>query len=234
MATSPEVVRAQLATLTAAAAADLAAEIDGLPLDRQLAALLRAIRLVVPTYYDSTGLLAAAWYDELRDESRPSSVYLPDVIGDPDTDWIEREVAKFQSEIEADLDTEMRRAVDEAMALAEKEIARGYRDSILGNTRQDEDAVGWSRIARPGACKFCVMLADKGAVYRSESTAIFAAHEHCNCAARPEFRNGEHGPEASVIQYMASTRRAKSEAAQAARNERVRAYLNQNYPDLPG
>lgn len=232
MATTPEAVRAELAVITASASAELvavAAQASRRPVD----AALEALGLVVPAYYDAAGSLAVDWYEERREESRPTTVYTPHIIGDPATDWIEREVAKFQRSIEDDLERETQRLVDEAVRLAEKEVARGFRDSILGNTRMDEDAIGWSRIARPSACKFCLMLADKGSVF-TEATADFAAHGDCNCAARPEFRNGEHGPEANVVQYLASSKRPKDPEVQALRNARVREYLNENYPDAPG
>lgn len=235
MATSPDAVRVELAVITTAAATDLASELAGISLDRQVATALSALPLLVPSYYDAAGSLAVDWYDELRDESRPSSLYVPNIIGDPTTDWIEREVAKFQRELDAeaaslalDLEAETQKVLDEIAALAEKEIARGYRDSILGNARQDEDAIGWSRIARPGACKLCKMAADRGAVYREE-TASFAAHKNCHCVSRPEFRGGNHGHEASVEQYLAAKKR-RSDAERA----RLRAYLNEHYPDSPG
>lgn len=235
MATSPEAVRGQLAVVTAAFAQEVTALTAGVALEQQANAALAAVNLMVPAYYDAAGALAVAWYDEIRTESNPSATYAPTIIGDPETDWIEREAAKFRRELSAeDLEREMRAMVDEINALAAKEVARGFRDSITGNTRQDVEAIGWSRVARGGACKFCAMLASKGAVYRSESTATFASHKHCNCAARPEFRNDTHGPEASAIQYVASSRRARDESVQAARNAKVRDYLNKNYPDLPG
>lgn len=228
MATPPDVIRAELAAVGAAVTADLLTEVASSPLENSVDVLLEAVGLVVPAYYDAAGLLAVSWYDELREESRPATTYVPDVIGDPTTDWIEREIAKFQRTIEADIENEMQRLIDETLRLAEKEVARGYRDTILGNTRQDADAIGWSRVTRPGACKFCVMLAGKGAVYRSEGTAIFAAHADCHCAARPAFRNGEHGPEASVEQYLASSKRRTPE-----QRALLRKYLNQNYSDAP-
>jgi hypothetical protein len=229
MATSPDAVRVELAAITSAAAADMAAEIATAPVETRLDTLLQALPLIVPTYYDAAGLLAVSWYDELRDEAAPTSAYIPEIIGDPTTDWIEREIAKFRLDVEADFEAEVQRMTKEAARLAEKEIARGFRDSVLGNARTDDEAIGWSRVARPGACKFCRMLADKGAVYRSESTATFGAHTDCHCAARPEFRNGEHGPEASAMQYLASQKR-RTDADRA----KLRAYLNTNYPDLPG
>ena len=235
MATPSEAVRTQLAVVTAAAVADLTAETAQVALERQAAVLLASLPLVVPSYYDAAGALAVMWYDELREESRPSTLYVPEIVGDPATDWIEREAETFRRSLEGvDFEAQMASMVDEITRLAEKEVARGFRDSITGNTRQDREAIGWSRVTRPGACKFCLMLAGKGSVYRSESTAIFAAHGNCHCAARPEFRNGEHGPEATAIQYVASSRRARDDRTQAARNAQVRKYLNANFPDARG
>lgn len=234
MATPSEAVRTQLAVVTAAATQEILALASQVPLERQATTAVTALGLIVPAYYDAAGSLAVAWYDELRDEARPTATYAPAIIGDPRTDWIEREVDDFRKTLDLDLESSTRSLVDEAARLAGKEVARGYRDSILGNTRIDSEAVGWSRVTRAGACKFCVMLAGKGAVYRSESTAIFAAHKSCNCAAQPKFRNGEIGPEANAIQYIASTRRASDPRVQEARNKKVRDYLNKNYPDAPG
>lgn len=228
MPTSAEAVRAQLAVITTAAASEVATAAAQVALEQQVDTALTAAGFIVPAYYDAAGALAVAWYEELRDEASPASTYVPAIIGDPTTDWIEREVAKFSESIELDIEREMKAILDETTRLIEKEIARGFRDSILGNTRQDEDAIGWSRVARPGACKLCVMLADKGAVYR-EDTAIFAAHTDCHCAARPEFRNGDHGPEASVEQYLASSKRRTP-----AQRALLRDYLNTNYPDARG
>ena len=237
MATSPDAVRAELAVITTAATAEIAAEIAAVPVERQVSAALEIVGLLVPSYYDAAGSLAVDWYDELRADADPASVFTPSIIGDPATDWIDREIAAFQKTLDADLldlQAQNERAINEMLALAGKEVARGYRDTVVGNTRTDVDAIGWSRITRPGACKFCVMLAGKGSVYNSRSTAIFAAHTNCHCAARPEFKGGDLGPEANVLQYVASSRRAKTDAAQAARNKRLRAYLNKNYPEARG
>lgn len=228
MATPPELVRAKLAEINEAASTDLLSIAALVGPEKRTTAVLDALPLVVPAYYDAAGALAVAWYDERRDEASPLTVYTPTIIGDPETDWIEREVAKFQKTIEADIEIETQKLVDEISRLAEKEVARGFRDTITGNTRMDEDAIGWSRVARPGACKLCTMIAARGAVFR-ENTAHFATHKSCHCAARPEFEGGEHGPEATVEQYLASTKRRTE-----AQNAQLRAYLNQNYPDAPG
>ena len=63
------------------------------------------------------------------------------------------------------------------------------------------------------------MLASRGAVYKEE-TAHFASHTHCHCTASPVFRGGDAGPEANVVQYVASKRRPT-----ARDRARVREYL---------
>lgn len=238
-APAPEAVRAELVRVTNAAAADLAAATQQAAPPQRLSTALAVMPLIVPTYYDAAGALAVSWYDEIRDASHPSKHYAATIVGTPVTDWIEREVADLQKSlerdlaalqksIEADVEAGTQRLLDEAARLMEKEVARGFRASVVGNAHDDEEAVGWSRIARPGACKLCTMLAARGAVYR-EATAHFAAHTDCHCAARPAFRNGEHGPEASVEQYLASSKRRTP-----AQRARLREYLNQHYPDAPG
>jgi len=229
MATSSEVVRAGLATITTAALVDITAEAADAPLERRTSIMLESLPLVVPAYYDATGALAVAWYDELRSEASPSTLYTPEIVGDPTTDWIEREAATFRRSLDGlDFEVQVAAMAKEISRLAEKEVARGFRDTILGNTRQDEDSIGWSRVARSGACRLCVMIAARGAVFR-ESTANFATHKSCHCAARPELRNGTHGPEATPEQYLASTKRRTP-----AQQKQLRAYLNENYPDARG
>ena len=229
MATPPDAVRTQLTVVTAAAAAEVSAAAASAAPERALEASVAAAGLVVPAYYDAAGTLAVAWYDELRDEARPATPFTPEIVGEAPTEWIEREAARFMRELDAvDVEAELAAMTAEVEALVAKEVARGFRDSITGNTSRDPASVGWSRVARPGACKFCVMLADKGAVFRQE-TARFAAHLNCHCAARPEFEGGDHGPEATVEQYLASQKR-RTDAQRA----QVRAYLNENYPDARG
>lgn len=57
----------------------------------------------------------------------------------------------------------------------------GDRDSFMETFRERPQLVGWRRVARPGACAFCQMLASRGAVY-SKETADFQAHTpNCRC-----------------------------------------------------
>ena len=90
--------------------------------------------------------------------------------------------------------------------LVRSEMTRPYRDTTLRNGVQDGKFVGYKRIARAASCGFCKALAARGAVYRKD-TVYFAAHDSCQCTTAAAFVGQPHGPEADVMQYMASKRR---------------------------
>jgi hypothetical protein len=106
--------------------------------------------------------------------------------------------------------------------LARTEMTRPYRDTTLGNGARDGMFVGYKRIARASSCGFCKALADRGAVYK-QNTAHFAAHDDCQCTAAAAFVGQPQGPEASVMQYMASKRR-RTPAEKAAINNWASSY----------
>jgi hypothetical protein len=66
-----------------------------------------------------------------------------------------------------------------------------------GPTRKNKTAFDrWRRIPLPGACDFCLILATRGAVYRTKEAALLTAagqpyHNHCRCRAQLE-TNKEH------------------------------------------
>lgn len=60
-------------------------------------------------------------------------------------------------------------------------VLEGGRDTVRGSLSADPRGRGWQRVTGSGACKFCRMLAGRGAVY-SANTADFASHDHCGCS----------------------------------------------------
>lgn len=69
-----------------------------------------------------------------------------------------------------------------------RHILNGGRDTILQSVARDEQALGWSRITDSDPCYFCLTLAARGPVYKTEETADFPAHDHCGCGAEPFYR----------------------------------------------
>lgn len=237
MATSPSAVRADLEVITNEAQADLRAVAGRAGKDPATArsALFAATPLIVREYAEGAAALALDWYEEIRGAlSLPNFTPTPLVL--VDDEQIAATVAVSTEalyEIEQDLRDDLDEAFAEAMAKLEaevqKDVASGFRDTIEDNTERDPEAIGWSRHTRPGACKFCRMLARDSVVYRTERSARFAAHTTCHCVARPEFADGTHGPEADVMQYLASQRKRTEKE-----RKELREYLNRKYPDAPG
>ena len=182
--------------------------------------LLDAVPQVIGYYADGSSALAADFYDDERERAAARGRFTAEPVVLDRWEKIGRAIAwATQPLIEGDGDVPARLA-----EVVQIETARPYRDTITTNRHRDPESVGWRRVAA-GGCSFCRMLADRGAVYRSDS-ARFASHTHCHCTAEPVFRSNDTGESVSVVQYVASKRRpsAKDRA-------RVRAYLAENYGD---
>lgn len=207
-----------------AVAQGFASSLDGAPEVRR-AALLETVPQVIGYYSLGTAALAADFYDEQRALAAPTSVYAARAVILDRTVKIRRGIVWAADPLFTDdWDSSLARLAE----VVSPETMRPYRDTILTNRRDDSAAVGWRRITSRGACGFCRMLADRGAVFKKD-TAYFAAHDSCKCTAAPVFAGGQVGPEASVIQYMASKRRRTPEENAKVR-EWVRDY-EENGPD---
>ncbi|MCW2785238.1 MAG: hypothetical protein JWP74_1755 [Marmoricola sp.] len=237
MATPPSEVRTGLQLVTAASVREVqqvVAAQDGPQATRS--ALLVAVPLIVGEYIDGSSALALDWYEELREEAAPPSPFSPNpftVVRDEylgnAVAWATQplvDVGEQLARLTEEFDREVQQATDLMLArlepVVQKEVAAGFWDTVTQNVREDPAAVGWARFTRPGACSLCRMLADKGAIY-TETTVRFAAHTGDHCVTRPAF-SADEGPEASVMQYMASKKRRT-----AAEKARLREYLKKHY-----
>lgn len=214
--------KAALNRLMDAAVADatlFASQLDG-PAELRRAVMLEVVPDLVAYYSDGSSALAADFYEDAREQAAAAGSFVAIPVVPDRVVKIRRGVAWSAGPF-----FDGSGSVNERLAaVVSQEVARPYRVTILENRARDGQAVGWRRITRAGGCSFCRMLADRGAVYR-EKTVRFAAHDHCSCTAEPVFLGGESGPEASVMQYMASARRRTP-----AEKERLRDYLDTFYP----
>lgn len=197
---------------------------EGIAPEVRRAVMLDAVPDVVGYYSEGSAALAADFYDESRAAAEVATAYRAQTVVVDRTVKLRRAVAWASAPLFVEQFEEVTSRLAEVIQL---DVARPYRDTMLLNTHQDAAAVGWRRVTR-GGCKFCRMLADRGSVYRKE-TADFAAHTNCHCTAEPVFVGQPAGPEASVMQYMASrkTRTPKQRAE-------LRSFLESFYPDAPG
>lgn len=93
----------------------------------------------------------------------------------------------------------------------------GGRSTIAATTIADPAVAGFRRVTSGDACKFCALLATRGAVY-SATTSRFAAHDGCSCSAEPAYG----GPGVPVAPYIA---RDLTPDQRADANRRVREWV---------
>jgi hypothetical protein len=85
---------------------------------------------------------------------------------------------------------------------ADKLVMDQGRDTIINEVKSDPEAKGWARVPHPdqsltGTCAFCLMLASRGAMYKTKASAKFQAHDRCHCTPEPQFSN-HYEPTATV------------------------------------
>lgn len=248
MATTPEQIRSGLHIVADAAAADVAAAAEQAETPSDFRAVLFAVApAAVAAYGPAAAALGAEWYEELRDAAAAigdiTRPFVPTLVLPETEDKVKAIVATasvdFSDRPEAevvDFEEAKARILRDIEDATRANVAEAMRQTVVENVTADPDASGWRRFARPGACKFCRMLADRGAVY-TRDTVRFAAHGavmpggrkggNCMCFAGPAF--GKPDEEATALQYAASRKKrtAKQRAA-------LRKYLNENFPDAPG
>lgn len=181
---SPTQLRSDVATLANAASRELAAVWRGAETALAIEAALRDILpALIDEYGASAALIAADWYDDLRDERgvRGRFTAIPAEISNPGAQslvgWALAE-AKDPANLLA-----FRHLIEGG---TQRRIANFSRLTVSGSSIADPQARGWMRTGTP-RCDFCRMLIGRGAVY-TEASADFESHDHCNCAAVPAWR----------------------------------------------
>jgi hypothetical protein len=182
-------------------------------------ALFDLLPELTQTYSLAAGSLAADFYDQLRDELAVSGTFRA-IVPDPKDLGTEALVKWALSEAQ---DSASFQALIEGGF--QKRISNGARSVVMTSSYADPHARGWMRIGGAGECDFCAMLVSRGAVYRTEATADFAPHDHCNCGAAPAWDPQQ--IKAVRSEYVPSARR-RSDQQRATDNARVRAWISDN------
>jgi len=196
--------RAAQAALGAALAVQVAQAwavlLDTSRLRATIPVLAAAVAALVHRYGQVSALTAAGYYEAARLEAGVAGRFTP-VPADPaDLDAVLAAVKWATRDLwTPEPDAAPARAA--TVAAAEKLVLDTGRDTITGAVMADRKARGWARVTEPGACYFCAMLASRGAVYRTEQTAQFRAHDHCHCHPEPVFTAYE--PSAQVREWQA-------------------------------
>lgn len=83
--------------------------------------------------------------------------------------------------------------------VADQMALQPARDSIVLNTRRDPRSPRYARVPQGKTCAWCLVLASRGAVYRSAETAGADNPDHyharCDCEPVPSWKGGKDLPE---------------------------------------
>lgn len=152
-------------------------------------ALLDAIPPVINGWGDVAATVAADWYDETRDTSGAEGRYRARLTQPLPDAQIEATIRWAVTPIWTALDWD--RALRDLTYGSERLAQLPGSQTIVDNAFADPAARRYVRVPRITACPWCLMLAGRGAVYRSQQTADFAAHDNCGCVASPAWSDDD-------------------------------------------
>lgn len=165
---------------------------------------------LVHEYGRTAGTLAADYYDEMRGNAKVPGRFQP-VLYEPEVDGT---------------DSLIRWALGEAkdgptfqellLGGLQRRVANRARGTVMYSALGDPRARGWMRVGI-GECDFCAMLVARGAVYATEQSVQFAAHDHCQCGYAPAFNESQIRDVRREFAHSARRRSDESKAADAAR-----------------
>lgn len=156
-------------------------QVDTAELARE--ALKDTLPALIEVYGSAAAALAADWYDDRRAEAAVSGSFTAIPAEITDTGGVELAGWGVGPLFQAEPDWAAARA--QIFGGLQRRVTNAGRSTVMESSVADPRAAGWRRIGA-GGCGFCQMLIGRGAVYR-ETTADFKSHDHCRCAAVPEF-----------------------------------------------
>lgn len=160
--------------------------------------LVSAATVLVRAYRQISAAAATAYYTAFRQAAEAQGVFVPSLaaaIPDPQIaaslyvtgrDGLRKALAAGQS-----VEKAQQTALVRTSGAVGRHIVDAGRQTVIAAVHADPEAVGWARVTDGNPCYFCLTLASRGAVYKTEQTADFQAHDHCACVAMPVYKATE-------------------------------------------
>lgn len=168
-----------------------------------------AVRAVVQKYGRASAAAAIRHYKAQRyaagvpgrfTAKMPPAVAVP--LIESAVEWATRDLWRPPADQVGPFVPDVAAARKDLEAAAERLVLNQGRDATIEAVKADPKAKGWARVPHPdeslsGTCAFCLMLATRGAVYKTKAVAKFQAHNGCHCTAEAQF-SGHYEPTATV------------------------------------
>lgn len=158
--------------------------LDGDPV-RVRNALLQFFPELVTTYGDVSALLAADFYDMLRDVPPSAASFRAAYAAPVDLGKAEGATRWAVGALFAD-NAEL--FTSQILGATQRLVTQRGRDTMVQNSSRDSVRTAFARIpSGTDTCSFCLMTASRGAVYASDVTAgvMNDYHDNCDCAVIP-------------------------------------------------
>jgi len=157
---------------------------------------------VLQAYGDTAAVLGADWYDLLRDVPASADSFRA-VVSAPVGAGQARSSAQWAIgplfEENADL------ALSQLLGSAQRLVLKPGRDSFATSAGRDPVRTAWARVpSGPTTCRWCVMLAARGADYSDAVSAgdMNEFHDNCDCVQVP-IRSRSDWPEGHSVDFYA-------------------------------
>jgi hypothetical protein len=195
--------------------------LDGARLAETWPGWIRGMSLLVRSYHSQSSTAAAVAYRATRQHatSAPMPSGLLKLAPEPAPEWLDK-AFRFSGPGMLSRDSvKPGTALSTTLGTASRIVLTGARDTTIEAVKADPEAVGWYRLTDSRPCAFCALLASRGAVYKSEQTAGFEAHNDCGCTPAPAFSRGVVLPEISRTALEVYKRRGDGDPMAAFRKE---------------
>ena len=145
--------------------------------------VIQALATVMPTYTTMAAQASADFYDAARELVVGEKMGAQAISGF-DMRKTEGAVRGFVRFV---VDGRVETFNEQVLQRIDYEMKRSANMSVVENGRRDPKKVRYARVPTGSeTCDFCLMLASRGFVYQSESTASAShVHSHCDCRITP-------------------------------------------------
>jgi len=166
--------------------------------DASFQQLVAAATVLVRAYRQISAAAGAAYFTAFREAADAAGSFAPALVADiPDAqiatslyvtgrDGLSKALASGQSVEKAQATTFVRTS-----GAVGRHVLDAGRQTVIDAVHADPEAEGWARVTDGDPCYFCLTLASRGAVYKTEQSADFQAHDHCACVAMPVYKGTE-------------------------------------------
>ena len=131
-------------------------------------ALLEFLPMLTDSYGSKAASLAADWYDELRVSQKVPGQFVAELGEVIEARWVHSRVRFGASHLHVGAFDQYSKFLTGAIT---GWVTEAFANTMQRNSYRDPQSVGWARKPEPNACKFCLMLASRGAVYSSAKSA---------------------------------------------------------------